>query len=142
MELPEKNSSLNPKTSLTNKDDNVTNTSDNWSKKRADITMSMDLIEREININESLTNENELRTVTSMVQKWGNSLAIRIPKDMADNIAISQGTAIKIIETKNGLEIVPSKPKFEFTLEELLSRCKPENRHETVEFGIVGKELF
>lgn len=143
MDSPKKNSSLNRKTSLTNKNDKVTKTSDKREKKRTDENM-MGLLEREkvAKTNESLTNENELRTVTSMVQKWGNSLAIRIPKDMADHIAISQGSAIKIIETKNGLKIVPSKPKFEFTLEELLSQCKPENRHETVDFGIVGKELF
>lgn len=142
MKSPKKNSSLNRRTSLTNNNDNVTKTSDEHGKKRNDVNMSKELLEREANLKESLTNENESRTVTSMVQKWGNSLAIRIPKDMADSIALSQGSAIEIIKTKNGLEIVPSKPKFEFTLEELLSQCKPENRHETVEFGIVGKELF
>lgn len=144
MDLPKKNSSLNrkTKTSLTNKNDKVIKTDDKCGKKRTDKNM-MDILERvEDKTNESLTSENELRTVTSMVQKWGNSLAIRIPKDMADHIAISQGSAIKIIETKSGLKIVPSKPKFEFTLEDLLSQCKPENRHETVDFGIVGKELF
>ena len=142
MKLPKTNSSLNRTTSSTNKNDNVAKIKFKHGIKRTDAKMGINVIEREFNSNESLANNNELRTVTSMVQKWGNSLAIRIPKDLADNIAMTQGTAVNIIETKNGLEIVPSKPKFEFTLEDLLSQCKPENRHETVEFGIVGKELF
>ena len=29
-----------------------------------------------------------------------------------------------------------------YTLEELLENCKPEDRHEPIEFGITGKELI
>ena len=29
-----------------------------------------------------------------------------------------------------------------YTLEELLENCRPENRHEPIEFGIAGKELI
>jgi antitoxin MazE len=87
-------------------------------------------------------NELAVRTVTSSVQKWGNSLAVRIPKDMAENKAFEQGTAVEIIETADGLKIVLKKKKIEYQLADLLSQCKPENCHETIDFGVAGKELI
>jgi antitoxin MazE len=33
-----------------------------------------------------------------------------------------------------------SKP--EYTLEELLEQCKPDNKHEEIDFGIEGNELI
>lgn len=34
------------------------------------------------------------------------------------------------------------KQKKKYTLEELLSTCTPENKHEYIEFGRVGRELL
>lgn len=87
-------------------------------------------------------NDLAVRSVTSSVQKWGNSLAVRIPKDMAENKAFDQGTAVEIIETVDGIKIVLKKKKVEYQLADLLSQCKPENRHDTIDFGVAGKELI
>ncbi|MBS7429251.1 AbrB/MazE/SpoVT family DNA-binding domain-containing protein, partial [Virgibacillus sp. 19R1-5] len=35
-------------------------------------------------------------TATATVSKWGNSLGVRIPKDMADSANINQGTEMTI----------------------------------------------
>lgn len=32
--------------------------------------------------------------------------------------------------------------KYSYSLEELLSKCKPERRHEEIDFGIEGRELI
>lgn len=32
--------------------------------------------------------------------------------------------------------------KKEYTLEELLEQCNPEDRHEEIDFGIEGRELI
>ena len=75
------------------------------------------------------------------VQKWGNSLGIRIPSYIAEMIEVRQGTEVELIVGENHtLTIVPKKRKP--TLEQLLAQCKPEQRHQEIDFGIEGKELL
>jgi antitoxin MazE len=78
--------------------------------------------------------------MTTTVQKWGNSLGVRIPQAIAERYAIEKGSEIEFDPTEQGVLLVPKKKKP--TLSELLSQCKPENRHEYIDFGSVGKELF
>lgn len=83
-----------------------------------------------------------MATVT--VQKWGNSLGIRIPKEAADRIGIVQGAEIELYVAENE-KIITLKPKRlqkKFTLEELLSQITPENRHDEIDFGTEGRELI
>lgn len=77
---------------------------------------------------------------TATVQKWGNSLAVRIPKEMADHKMFSNGTEVELIEMSDGLKIVLKKPKVKYSLSDLLSKCTPENRHDEIDFGFAGKE--
>lgn len=60
------------------------------------------------------------------IKKWGNSLAIRIPKSFADEISLEEetGVNISIEDTKIVIE-----PVEEYKLEELLSRVNEENIH-------------
>lgn len=76
------------------------------------------------------------------VQKWGNSLAIRIPSEMATHINMMQGAEVEIIENGSVITIEPIKVMPEYTLEELLQGCTPEKRHDVVELGIYGEELI
>lgn len=39
--------------------------------------------------------------------KWGNSLAVRIPKDIADELGIKEGSQGLITKEKDGLKIIP-----------------------------------
>lgn len=79
--------------------------------------------------------------MSTTVQKWGNSLGIRIPSQIAERIAVSQGSEVDLIVGDNHTLIVIPKIKKP-TLEELLAECKPENRHDEVDFGVEGKELL
>ncbi|UJF35716.1 AbrB/MazE/SpoVT family DNA-binding domain-containing protein [Paenibacillus hexagrammi] len=80
-------------------------------------------------------------SMSTTVQKWGNSLGIRIPSQIAEKIAISQGSEVDlIVGDDHSLIVIPKKKKP--TLEELLAQCKMENRHEEVTFGVEGKELL
>jgi antitoxin MazE len=75
------------------------------------------------------------------VQKWGNSLGIRIPSQIAEKIAVSQGSEVDLIVAyDHSLIVMPKKKKP--TLEELLAQCQPENRHDEIDFGVEGKELL
>ncbi len=81
-------------------------------------------------------------TVTA--QKWGNSLGIRIPKDIADRIGIKQGSEmnLSVIDSENIITLKPKKTRKKYTLQELLSQITPENRHEEIDFKIKGRELI
>ena len=79
--------------------------------------------------------------MSTTVQKWGNSLGIRIPSQIAERIAVSQGSEVDlVVSDDHSLIVIPKKKKP--TLEELLAQCTPENRHDEMDFGVEGKELL
>ncbi len=76
------------------------------------------------------------------VQKWGNSLALRIPKSCALDSHMVEGTVVEVSVRGGELVVVPVVER-EYTLEELLAGVTDENRHADVDFGPpVGKELL
>lgn len=79
--------------------------------------------------------------MTTTVQKWGNSLAIRIPSQIAEQVEISQGSEVemRVVENKS-IMLFPQKRKP--TLQELLAQAKPENRHGEIDFGSEGNEMI
>nr|WP_295974138.1 AbrB/MazE/SpoVT family DNA-binding domain-containing protein [uncultured Bacillus sp.] len=88
--------------------------------------------------------EVEIMTTATTVQKWGNSLAIRIPKDVADRIKICQGSEMemKVVEKDGTITLIPKKQQKKYSLEELLSQCKANNQHDEIDFGIEGNEML
>jgi antitoxin MazE len=67
-----------------------------------------------------------LQIVQTTVQRWGNSLALRIPKAFAEETHIKHGTAVDISLSKGTLVMRPIK-RSRVTLRSLLSDVKPEN---------------
>lgn len=92
-----------------------------------------------MNKNEHKPNEGVIY-VTTKVQKWGNSLAVRIPSHIAEQAAIQQGSEIELSVENQSITLKPKKSKP--TLEELVSQITPENRHKEIDFARAGKELF
>ena len=76
------------------------------------------------------------------IQKWGNSLALRIPKALANEIGLSQNSAIELTLEKGRLIIAPiSAHRFE--LEDLLAGVSVDNLHSEVGTGsVVGNETW
>jgi antitoxin MazE len=73
----------------------------------------------------------------TVVQKWGNSLGIRIPAIYAREFELKNGSSVDIVEDQGKLVIVPQKQ----SLDELLSLVTKENMHSSIETGVsVGKE--
>jgi antitoxin MazE len=76
------------------------------------------------------------------VQKWGNSLAVRIPKSFAVEARVEQDTEVDLSIVEGRLVISPTR-RHTPTLEELLKRVTPQNRHGEFETGpAVGTELW
>ena len=72
------------------------------------------------------------------VQKWGNSLAVRIPSAFAKEIGLCPDAEVELRLEDKKLVIIPSKRK---QLEELIKQITPENVHSEVDWGgKVGKE--
>ncbi len=77
----------------------------------------------------------------SSVARWGNSLAVRLPKGIADSAEIGEGTEIEL-ECKDG-EIVLRRAKPKYAIKDLMARFKPEHRHEETDWGPpVGQEIW
>lgn len=77
----------------------------------------------------------------TQVQKWGNSLAIRIPKPFAAELGLGQNSAITLSVVEGKLILEPVKPTY--ALADLLAQVKPENLHAEIETGqVVGNEAW
>lgn len=61
------------------------------------------------------------------IQKWGNSLALRIPHAVAKQIQVKEGDPVTLKVGASGLTVkaVPKKLK----LDDLLDQVTPENLH-------------
>lgn len=76
------------------------------------------------------------------VQKWGNSLALRIPKSLADEIGLGQNSYVQLMIKEGALVVTPERePKWR--LEELLEKVTEDNIHREWETGSVeGDEIW
>jgi antitoxin MazE len=76
------------------------------------------------------------------IQRWGNSLALRIPKSFAVEAGIEEDSPVELSLEKGKLIIVsPQRPKF--TLKQLLSQIDEDKLHPEIETGPpVGKEVW
>ena len=76
------------------------------------------------------------------VQKWGNSLALRIPKSFAIEIGLQRETSVEVSLADGKLVITPiAKPKP--SLKQLLAKVTKENLHHEVDTGsAVGNETW
>ncbi|HEY3131904.1 MAG TPA: AbrB/MazE/SpoVT family DNA-binding domain-containing protein [Acidobacteriota bacterium] len=76
------------------------------------------------------------------VQKWGNSLALRIPKPFAQEARVKQGTLVDLSLSDGKLVAAPIRGRS-FTLEQLLAKVTNDNIHGEVDFGqAVGRESW
>ncbi len=68
------------------------------------------------------------------IQKWGNSLAIRIPRSLAAEVDLELNSAVEIKQEQGHLILVPVR-KPEYSLEQLLAQVYPENLHAEIDTG-------
>jgi antitoxin MazE len=76
------------------------------------------------------------------IKKWGNSLALRIPRAFAKEVGIDRDVAVDISVEEGRLVVIPSPQKMP-TLDELLKAVTEENKHREVDTGLpVGEEIW
>jgi len=70
--------------------------------------------------------------VTTILQKWGNSLALRIPRAYANEIALGEGQSVDIRVTRGRLVIAPMTGKS-YELADLVTGISRKNRHAEID---------
>jgi len=76
------------------------------------------------------------------VQKWGNSLALRIPKSFAAEVGLERETSVEISLADGKLVITPvAEPNL--TLKQLLAKVTKDNLHHEIDTGLaIGNEAW
>ena len=69
----------------------------------------------------------------TQIAKWGNSLALRLPKSVALGAHVGEGDTVDV-SVKNGvIEVRPNRPTY--SLELLVAKITPRNRHTESDWG-------
>ncbi len=80
--------------------------------------------------------------MNATIQKWGNSLALRIPKAVARDTQLQNGSVVNLAVRKGTVVIEPVK-KSKYRLDELLKGVSKQNIHRSVDTGrAVGREVW
>jgi antitoxin MazE len=79
--------------------------------------------------------------VVTRVQKWGNSLGLRIPKSFAAEAKVGEGSPVELSVENGALVVRPVQRRY--SLDELLARVTRRNVHGEVDSGApVGREVW
>jgi antitoxin MazE len=77
--------------------------------------------------------------VTQKVSLWGNSLGIRLPQAIIQQMGLKQGDLVAITTEGNQIILSPTRPRY--TLDQLLQNATPDRQHDEVDWGEpVGEE--
>lgn len=76
------------------------------------------------------------------VQKWGNSLALRIPKPLAKDAEVTEGTVLNLAVSEGKVVATPVEQK-KLSLREVLAKVNKKHLHGEVDFArSAGREIW
>jgi len=85
----------------------------------------------------------KLVKMNTRIQKWGNSLAIRIPKSFAKSVELDEGNEVNLLLINNRIVVEKEKKKQKYNLKTLLTKVTRNNIHKEIDTGTpVGKEVW
>lgn len=80
--------------------------------------------------------------MNATVQKWGNSLALRIPKSIAKDVDLHQGSMVELGIVEGDLVVKPKKGR-KLSLARMLRDVTKDNLHSETDWGgLTGKETW
>jgi antitoxin MazE len=80
--------------------------------------------------------------MNTTVQKWGNSLALRIPRSVAKDVRLHQGSVVDIALVAGKIVVKPRRQRH-YALAQLLRGVTTRNRHAELDWGgQVGQEAW
>ena len=80
--------------------------------------------------------------MNATIQKWGNSLALRIPKTVARDVQLENGSQVNLA-VQDGKVIIEPARTAKYRLNDLLNGISKKNVHRSVNTGpAVGREVW
>jgi len=80
--------------------------------------------------------------MATKIQKWGNSLGVRIPKAIAELLGVSAGSAVELT-VRDGVLLLTPAPVDRPSLDDLLAGMTRANRHDAIDTGpSTGREAW
>jgi antitoxin MazE len=77
----------------------------------------------------------------TQISKWGHSLGVRIPKSVAREARLDEGDTVEVSAHEGIIVVRPARTRY--SLDELIGRITPRNRHRETDWGqAVGTELW
>lgn len=67
------------------------------------------------------------------VARWGNSLGVRVPKEIAARIGLREGSRVEVTTEDNRIVLTVSQPPYR--LEDLLAGMTPDAMHQAFDWG-------
>ena len=61
----------------------------------------------------------------TQIARWGNSLAVRLPRQVADDAGLGEGTSVEVAVVGGIVQVIPAKQTY--TLKQLLAGITAEN---------------
>jgi antitoxin MazE len=83
----------------------------------------------------------EKMAIRVQIARWGNSLGVRVPRDVAARAGLTEGSRVDIEAAPDG-RIIISRSQRRFSLDELLAEMTPEREHRADEDSPRGEELL
>jgi antitoxin MazE len=78
----------------------------------------------------------------SQLAKWGNSLAVRLPRQIIETARLREGDPLNLSVGKDGAVIIRA-TRQKYRLEDLVAEITPGNRHDETDWGgPVGNEIW
>ena len=79
--------------------------------------------------------------MSTTIQKWGNSLGVRLPIGIATKLSLKNGSAVKMVTKDDSIVITKVEP--ELSLKEMLKGMTKKNFHKEVDWGRpMGREVW
>jgi antitoxin MazE len=67
--------------------------------------------------------------MTTKIKMWGNSLGVRIPKHVSDELRLREGSEVQVALQGRIITVKPTKQEKHVSLRELVSKITKKNRH-------------
>jgi antitoxin MazE len=79
--------------------------------------------------------------VQVQLAKWGNSLGLRVPRDIAARVGFTEGVRVDIEASDDG-RIIITRSRRHFTLDELLAGMTSDREHVLEDDASAGEEII
>ena len=81
--------------------------------------------------------------MTQKIEKWGDSLAVRIPQLLAAQLQIDEGTSFSLYIENQSLVLCKEQRRPQYTLEDVLASINPNDLHPETDWGAdMGHEIL